>query len=362
MNINPSKRGSPVRRLKKRMKKTNRAAKRNLFFIVNTLLILVVLTFVWVGHNNAINSNNKSIFKSIGDDKSTVPLDTISAADIAANVARATSLPEAVSITNQADSYNAQISSANVDETIITKPQLVGGGAKSRKDIQKYYVKAGENVPAIAIKFGVTTNSIRWSNGLANDNVAVGKELLIPPRDGIIYKIQSGDTPESLASKYQADKAQLVTFNDIEVSGMVVGETIFIPDAVQPSPGISTSGYLDSSQVYGFAPQWGGNGYSYGYCTYYAANRVSVPRNWGNANTWAYYARLSGWTVSSKPVAGAVAQHPGMSYWGHVAYVEEVSADGAMMRYSDMNGLAGWGRVGTSGWVPISTFPNYIYH
>jgi surface antigen len=90
-------------------------------------------------------------------------------------------------------------------------------------------------------------------------------------------------------------------------------------------------------------------------------SRVSVPTNWGNANTWDNYARLSGWTVSSTPVAGAVAQTD-RGGLGHVAVVEAVSADGTMMKYSDMNGLAGWGRVGYSGWVPISTFQHYIYH
>jgi len=33
-----------------------------------------------------------------------------------------------------------------------------------------------------------------------------------------------------------------------------------------------------------------------------------------------------------------------------------------MIKYSDMNGLAGWGRVGYSDdWVPASKFPHYIY-
>jgi surface antigen len=120
-------------------------------------------------------------------------------------------------------------------------------------------------------------------------------------------------------------------------------------------------GFYSSS--IGFAAVYGGNGYDYGWCTYYAASRVAVPNNWGNASTWDDYARLSGWTVSSRPVAGAVAQTDyAAGGLGHVAYVEAVSDDGTMMKYSDMNGLAGWGRVGYSGWVPISTFPHYIYH
>jgi surface antigen len=50
-----------------------------------------------------------------------------------------------------------------------------------------------------------------------------------------------------------------------------------------------------------------------------------------------------------------------MSYLGHVGIVEQVAPDGTM-KYSDMNGIAGWGRVGYSGWVSPSTFQHYIYH
>ena len=104
----------------------------------------------------------------------------------------------------------------------------------------------------------------------------------------------------------------------------------------------------------------GYNGYDYGYCTWYAAGRVPVPSNWGNANTWDNLARVSGWNVSGTPRVGAVAQ-TNRGYYGHVAVVEAVSPDGTMIKYSDMNGLAGFNRVGYSGWVPISKFDNYIY-
>jgi surface antigen len=100
-------------------------------------------------------------------------------------------------------------------------------------------------------------------------------------------------------------------------------------------------------------PVSGGNLYTYGYCTWYVANKVAVPSNWGNANTWDNRAALSGWVVSPIPRAGAVAQTDRGSE-GHVAYVEAVSEDGTMIKYSDMNGLAGWGRVGYSDWVPAS--------
>jgi surface antigen len=69
---------------------------------------------------------------------------------------------------------------------------------------------------------------------------------------------------------------------------------------------------------------------------------------------------MSGWTVSTGPVKGAIAQTDA-GFEGHVAYVEDVRGGGAEIRYSDMNGLAGWGRVGYSDWVSSSRFQHYIY-
>lgn len=184
--------------------------------------------------------------------------------------------------------------------------------------------------------------------------------LQIPPRNGIIYKVASGDTIDSIAAKYSANKEQLIAFNDIEVSGLVVGSTIVVPDGVKPADPVSNSG---SSGGYvsaiNYTALYGNNTYARGFCTWYAASRVNIPSNWGNANTWDNYARLSGWTVSNVPVVGAIFQTDA-GWAGHVGIVEQVSPDGTKIIISDMNGIAGFGRVGYSGWIPASTY-RYIY-
>ena len=38
-----------------------------------------------------------------------------------------------------------------------------------------------------------------------------------------------------------------------------------------------------------------------------------------------------------------------------------ISADGSQVLISDMNGIAGWDRVGTA-WQPTSEYPHYIHH
>lgn len=344
--------------VKPALRKTKRKILRNGFILANLTIIALVIVIVWVGRTSDSTITDWPLLSSNSNNQATVPLDLISSADIAANIATVTSLPEAVAVINQADSMAVYYlaNSIKIDQTIVSKPSIVAGGTKSRKDIVTYVTVSGDTVSALAERFGVTSDSIKWSNGLYSNYLSPGLELKIPPVNGIVYKVRTGDTIDSIVSRYQANKEQLIAFNDIELSGLPMDEYIVIPNGVQ-----AYYAYTPNYYSYSFIPQWAGNGYYYGYCTYYAATRVNVPSNWGNANTWDDYARLSGWTVSSIPVAGAVAQSDAMSYLGHVAYVEEVSPDGTMMRYSDMNALCGWGCVGVSDWVPINFYQNYIY-
>jgi surface antigen len=93
-----------------------------------------------------------------------------------------------------------------------------------------------------------------------------------------------------------------------------------------------------------------GNHFSYGYCTWYVANRRCIP--WfGNAWEWYGQAQAYGYPVGSQARVGAVAVwDQRMSSYGHVAYVESVQSDGFTV--SEMNYNA-WGQV-NSRFVPYS--------
>ena len=93
-----------------------------------------------------------------------------------------------------------------------------------------------------------------------------------------------------------------------------------------------------------------GNHFSYGYCTWYVANRRCIP--WfGNAWEWYGQAQAYGYPVGSQARVGAVAVwDQRMSSYGHVAYVESVQSDGFTV--SEMNYNA-WGQV-DSRFVPYS--------
>jgi surface antigen len=324
----------------------------------NLALLVGVIVFVATSSNDAkpialASQKNAAVAAS--------PVDRLTSYDVAANVARVANLPEKTPITNQAQSARIAVVVNTGDASIATKPQVVTTALKSWRDISEYTVASGENIPAVAQKFGVKSESIRWSNGLSGDEVAAGSKLIIPPVDGVVYTVKAGDTPQSVATAYNANAEKVTQYNDAE-NGLVVGRRIIIPEGkiipVAPARRTTVGTTAVTSYSTSFSPRYGANGYDWGWCTYYAAARSGAPGNWGNANTWAYFARLSGWTVSSTPVAGAIFQ-TSAGWAGHVGIVDEVYENGTM-KVSDMNGFAGFGRVGTAV-VPITAYPNYIY-
>lgn len=319
-----------------------------------------------------IQSASPSILAASAAKESAGPLDELSSADIAVNIAKVTALPEANSVQNKADTINASLAVAAADEKVVSKPQIVSEGLKSKQDIIDYKTQKGDTVKSIAEKFDIKPDTVRNSNNIEGNSVVVGEKLLISPVDGLVYQVSDGDTPGSIAQKFEVNKGSLVSINDAELTNKFkVGEYIIIPDAVvQQNDGQQQDGDNNrasygsvNSFSFGFTPVYGGNNYAYGWCTYYAAARSGAPGGWGNASSWAFYAALTpGWSVSSIPRVGAIAQRDGGA--GHVGIVEDVRMQKGQLQiiYSDMNGLAGFNSVGRSGWEPAhQSFQHFIY-
>lgn len=359
------------RLLTRTSKRLRKKAVRNSILGVNLLALFVVLAF-FVHDSTSAQVNNQAVVVN-GDSNSSVqanPLDQLSSAQIAVQVARMTGIYEETSVTNLADSESATINVVPSDNQVISEPTVIatGSNAKSNQDIVKYVTQPGDTISSLAIKYGVTSNSIMWSNGLSGNDLTAGTTLYIPPVNGIVYTVKAGDTTASLAQAYNANSADITAFNNAEISGLQPGEQIVIPNGSSDTTTVETeggSGLGSANYTYGYTPTYGANGYDYGYCTWYVASQIPVPSNWGNASSWATYAALSGWTVSPLPSVGAIAQTPfAAGGQGHVAIVTAVSPDGSSVYIKDMNNYGdggGFGRVG-GGWVPASEFPNYITH
>ena len=333
--------------------------------LVAVVVAIVVLNPARTGTNAQVNSASAATA-----DTATQPVDQLASVNIALTVAGTANLPEAGAVKELADSERIQLAVASTNNEVINKPQVVSSTFVSRKDIHTYVTVDGDTVTSIANKFGVSTDSVIWSNGLTSSStLPAGKKLYIPPVNGIVYTVKSGDSPSTLAKTYRASESSIVATNDAELSALAPGEQILIPDGqIVAAPVIYSysSGFaFGSNAIYGY------NGYDWGNCTWYVASQIAVPANWGNAATWAAGARAAGWHVNSTPSVGAIAQNSWMAYGlGHVGIVDAVSADGKQVLIREMNGAGGvdgngnrvyggWNRVDIA-WQPVSNYPNYI--
>ena len=250
-------------------------------------------------------------------------------------------------------------------KTSLSKPAVAVTDDASETAVRAHTVAAGENLDSIAAHYGVSKETIIWSNNLQNETVAEGTALNIPSVSGVLYTVAAGDTPASIAAKFSASEQKIVTFNDAEISGLAAGQKIVVPGGTVPAPAPAPVVRTTNSRVSAAAavasaniPASGSsnNSYYFGYCTWGVANLIGVPKFWGNANRWDDSARAAGIAVNNTPAVGAIAQTDA-GYGGHVGLVIGVSGDQVLTR--DMNGNAGWGRYGDA-WHPVSQY-RYIH-
>ncbi len=106
-----------------------------------------------------------------------------------------------------------------------------------RKDVITYVVQSGDTLSGLACKFGVSIATIRWANidKLSDnpDELDFREVLTIPPMDGVLHTVATGDTLESLANRYQVDVSTIVGWapnNLARGEDLKVGREIMIPN------------------------------------------------------------------------------------------------------------------------------------
>ena len=348
------------------------------------------------------------------DDKSlTLTADQVSESYVVADVADTISLPSSttnsanyVSVSAKYQIFGSGANSSSEENVVQDKPTLIDNSDISRGVIA-HTVKNGETLDSIMQlhKISATKDQVRWSNNMKTEEVTPGSTLYLPSRPGIVYRINDGDTADSIASKYGSKADEIISYNDLERSSLASGMLILVPNGVVPeterpeyvaprnSRNSSRSGH---SGTYRYASGYGnrqnmieigsygywrgmynstrgdGNRNGFGQCTWYAWwwRRYNMPSShWlpnailGNANAWYYRLSGMGYAVGKTPAYGAVFQSTSGAY-GHVGVVTGVNPGVSItvreMNYAGPNGKLNHVYESTISWSDAYSF-NYIY-
>jgi len=111
---------------------------------------------------------------------------------------------------------------------------------KPRDSVVTYKVKPGDTLSSIALKFGVSEETIQWQNDLKKDPLLkLGQKIEIPPVTGMVHKVKRGETIHSIAKKYSVNPQQIVnwpfnTFINDETFALAVGQLLIVPEGIKP--------------------------------------------------------------------------------------------------------------------------------
>jgi murein DD-endopeptidase MepM/ murein hydrolase activator NlpD len=113
-------------------------------------------------------------------------------------------------------------------------PVVIGDDNPSSMAYKVYRVKKGDMIGPLAESFGVTQDTLLSVNHITNSRaLQINQYLKIPLIPGIIHTARnSGETPETIAEKYDVDLAKIIDVNGLEAGvSLKAGATIFVPDA-----------------------------------------------------------------------------------------------------------------------------------
>jgi len=157
-----------------------------------------------------------------------------------------------------------------------------GAGVKPLADILDprqpfilYTAQPGDSPAGIAERYGITVRTLLDNNPTAGEVLLVGQQLVVPRRNGILYKVAFGETVDSIVAQYDnVTAAEVIDYRANAIAdpaNLNSGEFLLLPNATikpppppppppepdpVPAPGNPGGGATDG----GGGPRSGGNG------------------------------------------------------------------------------------------------------
>lgn len=108
-----------------------------------------------------------------------------------------------------------------------------------------YKVQSGDTISSIATKYHISSDILMWANNLTTNNIKVGQLLHIVPVKGVVYTVKKGDTIDAIAKTYNIPAQNIIDWNLLSDATVAENQKILLPNAVplQPTPNYYAYGY-----------------------------------------------------------------------------------------------------------------------
>ncbi len=121
-------------------------------------------------------------------------------------------------------------------------PQTSTSNRIGLNDYAVHVVETGESLSIIAEKYGIKVDTVMWENNINNPNaIRSGQSLMIPPVDGLSYKVARGDNLEKIANTYKISSEAIIAQNNLESITIHRGQELFLPGAEPLRPVIASN-------------------------------------------------------------------------------------------------------------------------
>ena len=93
-----------------------------------------------------------------------------------------------------------------------------------------YRIVSGDTLYSIASRYGVSVDELRSINNLSTNNLSVGQVIKIPILDTTVYTVKSGDTLYSIARSYNISPSEIMSLNNLTSNLLSIGQILRIPN------------------------------------------------------------------------------------------------------------------------------------
>lgn len=196
---------------------------------VFVIVVLVVLARVNIDMLDALSSRAIGNFSPRDQDL----IDTAVLVEVSQGPSLAARISRPIQVPSLYIERPAQGAGARVPHQV---PQLAG-----TQGMRKYTVRPGDTVWGLSQQLGLQAETILWTNPRIDESTAhlsVGDELTIPPMDGALHTVGSGDTLSEISLLYEVRLDDILGFapNNLENNLIFPGQQLFVPGGIRPPP------------------------------------------------------------------------------------------------------------------------------